>query len=120
MDANRETLPTRIRYGKWAGLYSGIGAAFAHQQINATWIYARCPERTLSFVMSLAIVCATVSIVGGVWSWAVRQSLRGDADAHATTRTDRFLASVSAAIALLGVVFIALSAAAAWFLQCQR
>jgi TRAP-type C4-dicarboxylate transport system permease small subunit len=120
MDANRETLPARIRYGKWAGMYGGVAAIIIHQQVNSTWIYTRCPEDTLRFVASFAIACALLSIVTGLWSWSVRQSLRSDSDAHVTTKTDRFIASISAAIAVIGVLFIVFSAAAAWFLQCQR
>jgi TRAP-type C4-dicarboxylate transport system permease small subunit len=120
VDSGRETLPTRVRYGKWAGLYGGVIATFVHQQVNSTWIYARCPERTLRFVLIFAIACASFSIVLGAWSWSVRQSLRHDAGAHLTTKTDRFIASLSAAIALIGVAFVAFSSAAAWFLQCQR
>jgi hypothetical protein len=120
MDANRETLPTRIRYGKWAGLYGGVATIIVHQQVNATWIYTRCPENTLRFVLGIAIACGLLSVITGIWSWSVRQSLRADSDAHATTKTDRFIASTSAAIAVFGVLYIAFSAAAAWFLQCQR
>jgi TRAP-type C4-dicarboxylate transport system permease small subunit len=120
VETGRETLSTSTRYGKWAGMYGGVIATFVHQQVNSTWIYARCPERTLRVIMIFATACALFSIITGVWSWGVRQSLRADAGAHATTKTDRFIATLSAAIAVIGVVFIAFASAAAWFLQCQR
>jgi hypothetical protein len=120
VDANRETLSTRVRYGKWAGLCGGVIGIFVHQQFSSTWIYVRCPEHTLRFVLGFAIACALFSLATGVWSFSVRQSLRHDEEAHATTKTDRFIASMSAAMAVIGVVFIAFSSAAAWFLQCQR
>ncbi len=120
MDANRETLSIRVRYGKWAGLYGGAIGALVHQQLNATWIYARCPADTLTFVLAIAIACALVTVFSGAWSWSVRQSLRRDEAAQATTKTDRFIGSLSAAFAVVALLFIAFSAAAAWFLQCQR
>jgi hypothetical protein len=120
VDANRETLPTRVRYGKWAGLYGSVIGIFVHQQFSSTWIYVRCPEHTLRFVLGFAITCALLSLATGIWSFSVRQSLRHDVDAHATTKTDRFIASMSAAMSVIGIVFIGFSAAAAWFLQCQR
>jgi hypothetical protein len=120
VDANRETLPTYVRYGKWAGLWGGVIGIFVHQQLNSTWIYTRCPQNTLRFVLSFAIACALLSILTGIWSWSVRQSLGSDSDAHPTTKTDRFIASLSAAMAIFGVLFIAFATAAAWFLQCQR
>jgi hypothetical protein len=120
VDANRETLSRNVRYGKWAGLWGGVIGFFVHQQFNSTWIYVHCPERTLSFVLGFASACALVSIVTGLWSWNVRQSLRHDAETHITIKTDRFIASMSAAMAVIVVLFIAFSSAAAWFLQCQR
>jgi len=120
MEPSRETIPTHVRYGKWAGLWGGVIGIFVHQQVSSTWIYARCPERTLQFVLSFAVACALVSLITGLWSWSVRHSLREDLDAHITVKTDRFIATLSAAIALLGIVFIAFASAAAWFLQCQR
>lgn len=120
MEPNRETLPTYVRHGKWAGLWGGVLSIFVHQQFNSTWIYARCPERTLQFVMSFAIACALVSLITGLWSWSVRRSLRDDTEAHITTKTDRFVATISAAIAVVSIIYIAFASAAAWFLQCER
>jgi len=120
MEPTRETLSTYVRYGKWAGLWGGVLGIFVHQQFNSTWIYARCPERTLYFVLSFAAACSLLSLATGLWSWSVRRSLRDDRDAHISMKTDRFIATLSAAIALIGIVFIAFASAAAWFLQCQR
>jgi hypothetical protein len=120
MDANRETLPRWVRYGKWAGLWGGVIGLFVHQQLNATWIYVRCPERTLHVVLGFASFCALISILTGLWSWRVRQSLRQDPEAHITVKADRFIASLSAAMTVIAILFIAFSSAAAWFLQCQR
>lgn len=119
MDAVREKLSMQVRYGKWAGLYGAVLALIAHQQIASNWIYLRCPPSPPTLVFTTAAICAFIAIATGAWSWSVRQSLRRDPDAHLTMKTDRFIASLSAALAVVIVLFIVFSSAAALFLRCE-
>jgi hypothetical protein len=120
MDAARETLPAHVRYGKWAGLYGAVLALIAHQQITSSWMQVRCPPSPPALVLTTAIICGFIAIATGVWSWSVRQSLRRDPDAHATMKADRFIASISAAFAVVSVLFIVFSSVAVLFLRCER
>lgn len=120
MEKARETLPAYVRYGKWAGLCGAALALIAHQQIASSWIYTRCPPSPPTLVFTIGAVCGLVAIGTGVWSWSVRQALRSDHDAHMTVKTDRFIAALSAALAVVIVLFIVFSSAAALFLRCER
>lgn len=120
MDTARESSSSFGRYGKWAGLYGGVIGVFAHQQINSSWIYAYCPANTLALVLAIGASCAVLCLITGAWSWHVRRALRHDEAAHVSTNTDRFIASLSAAMAVIGLMFIVFASLAAWFLQCQR
>jgi len=120
MDELREQLSPHVRYGKWAGLCGAVMALIAHQQIASSWVYTRCPPNPPLLVGTTAAICAFIAIATGVWSWSVRQSLRRDADAGLTMKTDRFIASLSAALALVMVLFIIFSSAAVFFLRCER
>ena len=120
MDSARETLPVCIRYGKWAGLVGAVMALIAHQQVASSWIYASCPPSPATLVYTTAAICGSLAIGSGAWSWWVRRSLRTDPATHLSTNTDRFIASLSAAFTLIVLLFIAFSAAAVLFLQCER
>jgi hypothetical protein len=71
-------------------------------------------------VGTTAAICAFIAIATGAWSWSVRQSLRRDEDADLTAKTDRFIASLSVALAVIMVLFIVFSSAAVLFLRCER
>jgi hypothetical protein len=120
MDENREALSRTVRYGKWAGLYGGVVGLIAHQQIASSWIYTRCPEQPLKLVLTTAIACGVIALASAVWSWSVRHALPEKAGTPLTTTNDRFIATLSAAFALVILLFIVFSAAAAFFLQCER
>jgi chromate transport protein ChrA len=120
MDEQRETLSRAVRYGKWAGLYGGVAGLIAHQQIASSWIYTRCPEQPWRLVLTTAIACAVVALATAVWSWSVRHALADRTEANLTTTNDRFIATLSVAFAIVAVLFIVFSAAAAFFLQCER
>jgi hypothetical protein len=120
MDELREKLSPHVRYGKWAGLCGAVMALIAHQQIASSWVYTRCPENPPLLVGTTAAICAFIVIATGAWSWSVRQSLRNDENAHVTPETDRFIASLSAALALVILLFIVFSSVAVLFLRCER
>ena len=120
MDETREHLSTYVRYGKWAGLYGGVLALIAHQQIVSNWVYMRCPANPPLLVFTMATICGLIAIATGIWSWSVRQALRSDSEAHVSVKTDRFIASLSAVLAVVIVLFIVFSSAAALFLRCER
>ena len=120
MDPAREKLSRHIRYGKWAGLLGGVMALIAHQQVASTWVYTKCPADPPVLVFTTAALCTFIAIATSAWSWSVRQSLRDDAAAHVTTKTDRFIATLSATLAILIVLFVIFSSAAVLFLACER
>jgi hypothetical protein len=109
-----------VRYGKWAGLFGGSIGWFAHQQVSSSWVFARCPENSLTMVLAVAAVCTAIALVSGLWSWSVWGSLQPDPGPDPSASTDRFVAAVSAAIALISLLYILFSTLAPVFLQCQR
>jgi hypothetical protein len=120
MDESRMAVPRHVRLGKWAGLYGSVLSIVILQQVSATTVYARCPEHPLRLVLALSAVCALLSVVTGAWSWAVRQALSHEAAALPGTRNDRFIAGLSAAMAVVSFLYILFAAAAPLYLQCQR
>ena len=68
MEEARETLPTRVRYGKWAGLCGAVIALIAHQQIASAWVYTSCPRSP----PLLVFIFFNRQIVAGMTSGAVK------------------------------------------------
>jgi hypothetical protein len=120
MVIQRQTFSVRARFGKWAGFFFGTLAALADQQIISTSVYARCPEQSAAFVVSIGAVCALIGLIGAAMSFRVRQSLPKEQTASAALRADRFIATLAGAFALFCVLFIIFATPAGMILGCER
>ena len=120
MAVERQTFSLRARWAKWAGFWLGLMAAFADHQIVSNTVFARCPAHSQSFTVTVGLVCAAIALAGAAISWVARQTLPGGPTASATLRTDRFIATLSAAIAVMSLLLIAFGTTAGLFLRCER
>jgi hypothetical protein len=120
MSSKRQTLSSRLRFGKWAGFYFGTLAALAHQQIVAITVYARCPVNSDVLVLGVGAVCAIIGAFGAVYSWRTREALPREDTASTTLRADRFVATLAAAFAAFCVLFILFATTAGLILRCER
>jgi hypothetical protein len=116
----RQTHPARARWRKWAGFWLGLTAAFADHQIVSNTVFARCPENSQSLTLTVGAVCAAIALVGAAISWSTRQALPDASTASAVLRTDRFIATLSATIALLSLLVILFGTTAGLVLRCER
>ncbi|HEY4368715.1 MAG TPA: hypothetical protein VGN07_15880 [Steroidobacteraceae bacterium] len=117
MIAPGPTSSPSIGFAKWTGLYCGVGAWFADQQITSMWVYARCPIRSAVLVLATGLICASIA-VGGAWiSRRARASLAGADNAN---RTDAFIATLSVLMGGVGLFAILLGTAAGLILRCER
>jgi hypothetical protein len=89
-------------------------AWFADQQISATTAYARCPEQSPRFVVTVGIVCALVAIAGALISLSARTS---PAEASGT---ERFIVLLSWLLPAVSLFAIILGTAAGLILPCDR
>jgi hypothetical protein len=120
MALERQTFSMRARWGKWAGLYLGLIAAFGDQQIVTNAVYARCPEQAQGFTLIVGGVCAALALAGAAISWFTRQSLPAISTTSAALRTDRFIATLSAGFAVLALLLVLFGTTAGLILRCER
>ena len=118
--AARQAFSRRLRWGKWAGAYLGLLAAIADHQIVSNSVFARCPAASAAFTLTVGGVCAAIALLGATLSWRTRQALPETSTADATLRTDRFIATLSALLAFVCLLFILFATAAGLILRCER
>jgi hypothetical protein len=120
MNTTRQTFSARIRFGKWAGAWLGALAWFADQQLVSMTAYANCPVRTHEFTVSVAVGCILLACAGAWASWRARRALPDNSTASPSLKTDRFIATMSLAIAALSILAIVFGTAAGVILRCER
>jgi hypothetical protein len=120
MSSERSSLPTTRSIGKWVGLFAGVAAWVADQQIVAATVYARCPPRSTLFVLVVGIACFSLAVGGGLISWWVRSGLPSAETASASARTDRFIATLSIFMAAISALAIVFGTTAGFLLRCER
>ena len=120
MSVERQTFSARLRFGKWVGLWLGLLAAFADQQIVANTVYARCPDNSQTFVLGVGGVCAVIALLGAAVSWRTRQALPAESTASHALQTDRFIATLSAVFAAVCLLVIVFGTSAGLVLRCER
>jgi hypothetical protein len=121
MNPQRDNLPLSVRFGKWAGLFTGSIGWGLEQQILSTTIYTSCPVEIKSFASIVAAACAILALTGGLFSWHALRSLPHSApDSDLRTHTDRFIALCSILMTIIGVIAIVFGTPAGWILRCER
>jgi len=119
MNPQRENLPLNVRFGKWAGLFSGSMAWGLEQQILSTTAYTSCPPGANVLATTVAVVCALVAIAGGLLSWRAMRALPESApQSDVRLHADRFIAVMSMMMAVMGVLAIAFGTPAGWIVRC--
>jgi hypothetical protein len=120
MAVERQTYSMRARWGKWAGFWLGLAAAFGDHQIVSNTVFARCPDNSQSFTLTVGAVCAAIALTGAAISWFTRQALPASPTTSAVLRTDRFVATLSVLLAVLSFLVIVFGTTAGLFLRCER
>lgn len=120
MSSERRSLPSKRAVGKWVGLFAGVTAWVADQQIVATTVYAGCPARSMLFVLGVGAACLCLAVGGGVISWRVLNALPAAEKASVSARTDRFIATLSVFMATICALAIVFASSAGLILRCER
>ena len=121
MNPQRANIPLSLRFGKWAGFFSGSMGWGLEQQILSTLVYTSCPPGVSSVAAAVTIVCAAIALGGGLLSLHALRALPGaPARSDVRAQVDRFIAICSIMMAVLGVFAIAMGTSAGWILRCER
>lgn len=115
----RASRPASIRYGKWAGLFAGLFAAVADQQIVSMTAYAHCPPASSTLAIGVGAVCLSIAVAGGAWSLYALAAL-GRMPQTLSRRADRLIGIIAALTAALAVSAIVLGTMAGLILRCER
>jgi hypothetical protein len=116
----RQTFSQRARWGKWAGLYLGLMAAGGDHQIVSNTVFARCPEQSQAFTLTVGAVCAVIALAGAAISWSARRAIPAAPTTSVVLRTDRFIATLSTGFAILCLLLILFATTAGLILRCER
>jgi hypothetical protein len=120
MTIERQAVSWRARFGKWAGAWLGTAAWFADQQIVSMTAYADCPAKSPELTVGVGVACAFVALLGGWYSWRARSAIPAGETPSASLRTDRFIATLSLALACIAILAIVFGTTAGLILRCER
>ena len=99
----------RSALAPWSGLFLGAAAWFIAQQAGANANFWDCGFGGLAFGVGVSLICAAVTVAGGVVSWRARRA--GGEDRPGTRRFAGLVGAATAGIFLMAISFQTLGSA---------